>query len=506
MNLHPTGCAGKTGHAKPLSGTKRRALCDLPTRWRRSKLHPASLLAKPGHRPSFGPAHAGCVLGIALCAHLFASLPARPATSTVLLAPARAKAAHDLRNMNLAASIATPATARPVLTPSVEFGGLPVIYAGSGDGSWPDQMEPNDGDDDTLGPAPVEVGILYRSLNLLPRTAQHEFGQNPLAGEDRDWYIWSVSAGRCYRAFTGDTGGSARQKTGAGKIQHALRIWWDPPVREGHALLAEYRPETGPAEGGYFASALACAGADGRMAAEVYNYKYPLKDPAGSTYTFGVLDAGYPAPPPPTREVPAEAAPIAPQRAAQSSPPAPLAAAPPASAAPALTPVYQPTPAPQPALPPDPTAPPTAPGSSPGRAGPSTSTTSTVSTSTPAPASTPTALPASVDVVAYLDRNRNSAPDPGEGLQTLRVVLLDVRTNSAQQTATTNANGYAHIEWRWSGRVRISLPDLNWSDLVDPYDMASTSAPRADVWSRADDGGLYLEVRVVPAPLPAVIP
>ena len=115
-------------------------------------------------------------------------------------------------------------------------------------------------------------------------------------------------------------------------------------------------------------------------------------------------------------------------------------------------------------------------------------------------------LPAGVDVVAYLDQNQNGAPDPGEGLRDLRVALLSVRTNSVQKTVSTNANGYARLEWTWAGRVRIALPGLNWSDLVDPYDMASASKPRSDVWSTAEDGSLYLEVRVLPAKLPAVIP
>jgi hypothetical protein len=111
-----------------------------------------------------------------------------------------------------------------------------------------------------------------------------------------------------------------------------------------------------------------------------------------------------------------------------------------------------------------------------------------------------------VDIVAYLDQNRNNAPDPGEGLHDLQVALLSVRTNSVQKTASTNANGYARLEWTWEGRVRVALPDLNWSDMVDPHDMASASGPRSDVWSRAEDGSLYLEVRVLPAPLPALIP
>jgi hypothetical protein len=115
-------------------------------------------------------------------------------------------------------------------------------------------------------------------------------------------------------------------------------------------------------------------------------------------------------------------------------------------------------------------------------------------------------MPAAVDVVAYLDQNQNSAPDPGEGLRDLRVALLSVRTNSVQKTVGTNDNGYARLEWTWAGRVRVALPDLNWSDLVDPYDMASASRPRSDVWSTAEDGSLYLEVRVLPAKLPAVIP
>ena len=108
--------------------------------------------------------------------------------------------------------------------------------------------------------------------------------------------------------------------------------------------------------------------------------------------------------------------------------------------------------------------------------------------------------------MAYLDQNQNGAPDPGEGLHDLQVALLSVRTNSVEKTVSTNANGYARLEWIWAGRVRVALPDLNWSDLVDPYDMASATRARSDVWSTAEDGSLYLEVRVLPAQLPAVIP
>ena len=124
----------------------------------------------------------------------------------------------------------------------------------------------------------------------------------------------------------------------------------------------------------------------------------------------------------------------------------------------------------------------------------------------PSPVPGSAGLPAIVDVVAYLDQNQNGAPDPGEGLRGLQVALLSVRTNSVQKTASTNANGYAQLDWTWDGRVRIALPDLNWSDLVDPYEMAAATRAHSDVWSMAEDGSLYLEVRVLPARLPAVIP
>ncbi|MBF6611599.1 MAG: hypothetical protein IVW55_00540 [Chloroflexi bacterium] len=379
--------------------------------------------------------------------------------------------------------------ARPILTPSTEFGGMPVIYAGAGDGSWPDQMEPNDGTDDLLGPAPVVTGTLYRSLNLLPRTQP---APNPTPGEDRDWYVWNVSRGRCYRAFTGDINGNAEQLTGKWKVQHAIRIWWYPPVKEGRKLLAEYNPSMGPAEGGYFAAAHACVDTDGQMAAEVFNYRYALKNPRGATYTFAVLDLG-----PPSASVPVQ--PVQPSNSAgpygQGSGP--------------MQPVQVPVPKQQPTPRPTPPAPvPTNTRVPPPTPLPATPTLTFTPTPSPSPSPKPGSpgLPASVDVVAYLDQNQNGAPDPGEGLHDLRVALLNVRTNSVQKTVSTNANGHARLEWVWAGRVRVSLPDLNWSDLVDPFEMASASRQRTDVWSASEDGGLYLEVRVLPPALPAVIP
>src|SRR5205807_9522224 len=41
----------------------------------------------------------------------------------------------------------------------------------------------------------------------------------------------------------------------------------------------------------------ACADFDGQMAAEVFNYRYALKNPRGATYTFGVHDLGTPVAP-----------------------------------------------------------------------------------------------------------------------------------------------------------------------------------------------------------------
>ncbi len=389
----------------------------------------------------------------------------------------------------------TASIARPILTPSAKFGSMLVIYAGAGDGSWPDQMEPNDGASDVLGPAPIAVGTLYRSLNLLPRTPP---SVNPTPGEDRDWYVWDTSGRRCYRAFTGDIAGQASQLTGKWKVQHAIRIWWYPPVKEGRKLLAEYNPGKEPAEGGYFAAATACATVDGQMAAEVYNYGYALKNPRGLTYTFGVLDVGVPAPP-----VVAPASQSAPS-GPPSKPPGSGAGRQPVNTAPVPYPSQPvsvlPSPTPRPNLTPTWTP----------RSTDTPVPFSATPTSIPSPTASPkpdsTGLPASVDVVAYLDQNQNGAPDPGEGLHDLQVALLSVRTNSVEKTVSTNPNGHARLEWIWAGRVRVALPDLNWSDMVDPYDMASATRPRSDVWSTAEDGSLYLEVRVLPPGLPAVIP
>lgn len=421
--------------------------------------------------------------GLTQLQHMAALLP-------VLIAVAWLCAGFTMTTARAAASLVSPSAtvlARPTLTPSTEFGGMPVIYAGAGDGSWPDQMEPNDGADDLLGPTPVEVGMLYRSLNLLPRTQP---APNPTPGEDRDWYVWDAKGGRCYRAFSGDAAGPL---TGKWKVQHAIRIWWYPPVKEGRKLLAEYNPGMGPADGGYFAAASACSDVEGQMAAELFNHRYVLKNPRGATYTFGVLDVGTPV-------IPAVSPPAQPGPPSNSPGNNGTGSAPVYSA-----PILQ---LPQPTRPPPPPTP--TPSSTSTSTPLPTNTVPSSPTPTPSPFPSPrpgsAGLPASVDVVAYLDQNQNSAPDPGEGLRDLRVALLNVRTNSVQKTVGTNDNGYARLEWTWAGRVRVALPDLNWSDLVDPYDMASAARPRSDVWSTAEDGNLYLEVRVLSAKLPAVIP
>lgn len=432
--------------------------------------------------PARNAAPVGLVLIWALVVWLCSWIASSATASANASAPAEGN--HGAR----ASLLYNQGVVRPTLTPSSEVGGLPVIYAGAGDGSWPDQMEPNDGADDLLGPAPVEVGTLYRSLNLLPRTQP---APNPKAGEDRDWYTWSAAGGRCYRAFTGDAAG---QLTGKGKVQHAIRIWWYTPVKEGRKLLTEYNPGMGPAEGGYFAAARACASVGGLMAAEVFNHGYALKNARGSTYTFGVLDAGLPGEERPTQAPnPGSGAGNVPRPGSDTGPVIPpvSGSARPARPPPAPTASTTRTPVPLP------TSTPTATALVPGSPTP---------TASPSPQPGLEGLPARVDVVAYLDQNQNGAPDPGEGLRDLRVALLSVRTNSLQQTVSTDTNGYARLDWTWAGRVRVSLPDLNWSDLVEPYRMASASRPPSDVWSVAEDGGLYLEVRVLPARLPAVIP
>lgn len=119
-----------------------------------------------------------------------------------------------------------------------------------------------------------------------------------------------------------------------------------------------------------------------------------------------------------------------------------------------------------------------------------------------------TSLPqrAKVDIVSFADTNGNEGPDGGEALTGLRVVVVLERTNQVIGRALTDHNGHAHVEWNWSGRAIVSLPDIGWSSLVAPSDLSNLEDKKRSVWTRGDGGSLYLRVLVKPIRLPALIP
>jgi hypothetical protein len=122
------------------------------------------------------------------------------------------------------------------------------------------------------------------------------------------------------------------------------------------------------------------------------------------------------------------------------------------------------------------------------------------------PSETPLPQRAKVDIVSFADTNNNDGPDAGEALTGLRVVVILERTNQVIGRAETDHNGHAHLEWTWSGRAIVALPDLGWSSLVASSELANLEDKKRSVWTRGDGGSLYLRVLVRPIRLPAVIP
>ena len=128
------------------------------------------------------------------------------------------------------------------------------------------------------------------------------------------------------------------------------------------------------------------------------------------------------------------------------------------------------------------------------------------SPATSTPLATPLPQRATVDIVSSADTNGNDGPDAGEALTGLRVVVLLERTNGVIRRAITDRNGHAHVEWDWSGRAIVALPDIGWSSVIASSDMANLEGKKGSVWTRGDGGSLYLRVLVKPIRLPALIP
>ena len=130
-------------------------------------------------------------------------------------------------------------------------------------------------------------------------------------------------------------------------------------------------------------------------------------------------------------------------------------------------------------------------------------TPTTPPTDTPAPTSTPpfiqvrplpTVTPAGqanvlipISLQVYYDANDNRAPDPGEGVVGISARVTDVTTGQELQRGFTDEFGYASFTVRASGVVRLSVPYLNYSVIIQP-------------------SGSSIALRIAPHDLPESIP
>jgi hypothetical protein len=124
-------------------------------------------------------------------------------------------------------------------------------------------------------------------------------------------------------------------------------------------------------------------------------------------------------------------------------------------------------------------------------------------TDTPAPTSTPpfiqvrqlpTATPAGeakvlvpINLQVYYDANNNRQPDPGEGVVGVSARVTDVNTGQELQRSFTDEFGFASLTVSASGVVRLSVPYLNYSVIVQP-------------------SGSSIALRIAPHDLPKSIP
>lgn len=124
-------------------------------------------------------------------------------------------------------------------------------------------------------------------------------------------------------------------------------------------------------------------------------------------------------------------------------------------------------------------------------------------TDTPAPTSTPpfiqvrqlpTVTPAGqasvlipISLQVYYDLNNNRQPDPGEGVVGVSVHVTDVTTGQALLRAFTDEFGFASLTASAPGVVRLSVPYLNYSVVVQP-------------------SGAAISLRIAPHDLPKSIP
>ncbi|HET7087274.1 MAG TPA: hypothetical protein VFL17_01350 [Anaerolineae bacterium] len=132
-----------------------------------------------------------------------------------------------------------------------------------------------------------------------------------------------------------------------------------------------------------------------------------------------------------------------------------------------------------------------------------TPTPSLVPTLTPTPTPTPpfivvnevaTATPVGqqtvvvpISLVVYYDLNDNRSPDPGEGVVGISARVIDVITGQELRHGFTDANGFVSLTTQATGVVRLVVPYLSYSVVIQP-------------------SGSQITLRIAPSGLPDSIP
>ncbi|HKZ84495.1 MAG TPA: hypothetical protein VJ793_12640 [Anaerolineae bacterium] len=132
-----------------------------------------------------------------------------------------------------------------------------------------------------------------------------------------------------------------------------------------------------------------------------------------------------------------------------------------------------------------------------------TPTPSLVPTLTPTPTPTPpfivvnevaTATPVGqqtvvvpISLLVYYDLNDNRSSDPGEGVVGISARVIDVITGQELQHGFTDANGFVSLTTRATGVVRLVVPYLSYSVVIQP-------------------SGSQITLRIAPSGLPISIP
>jgi len=92
-----------------------------------------------------------------------------------------------------------------------------------------------------------------------------------------------------------------------------------------------------------------------------------------------------------------------------------------------------------------------------------------------------------ISLLVYYDLNDNRTPDPGEGVVGISARVIDVITGQELQHGFTDANGFVSLTTRATGVVRLVVPYLSYSVVIQP-------------------SGSQITLRIAPSDLPDSIP